>query len=147
MNRNWVLRSLTLCLLSMLLVAGCADQAAPPAADDSANTTEAGSTESTTEETETVELSAEDKALVEAQVFCPLGGPLGSMGTPVKVMVEGKPIFLCCDGCREGVLADPEAAFAAIEKKKQEAAEKAASESNETSSEDDSEASSEEASS
>jgi hypothetical protein len=33
---------------------------------------------------------------------------LGSMGTPKKVDVNGTPIFICCDGCREGLLEEPE---------------------------------------
>ncbi|KAA5539786.1 hypothetical protein FYK55_23380 [Roseiconus nitratireducens] len=33
--------------------------------------------------------------------------PLGSMGGPVKLMVGGKPIFLCCRGCIKKVEAEP----------------------------------------
>jgi hypothetical protein len=33
-------------------------------------------------------------------VTCPVTGePLGSMGPPVKVIVQGQPVFLCCAGC------------------------------------------------
>lgn len=36
-----------------------------------------------------------------AQRFCPImeRSRLGAMGTPIKVMVEGKPLFVCCKGC------------------------------------------------
>jgi hypothetical protein len=45
-------------------------------------------------------LSAEDRALVASQKTCPVTGkPLGSMGPPVRVMVSGRPVMLCCDGC------------------------------------------------
>jgi RND family efflux transporter MFP subunit len=45
-------------------------------------------------------LSPADRALAEAQKTCPiLGGPLGAMGVPVKVTVDGKAVFLCCKGC------------------------------------------------
>jgi Cu(I)/Ag(I) efflux system membrane fusion protein len=47
-------------------------------------------------------LGLEDRQLAEAQKFCPLTSkPLGSMGTPVKVMLKGQPVFLCCEGCED----------------------------------------------
>jgi hypothetical protein len=55
------------------------------------------------------ELSAEDREAAEHQGTCPVTGePLGSMGTPIKVEVNGKPVFICCEGCREELLADPD---------------------------------------
>ena len=33
---------------------------------------------------------------------------LGSMGTPPKVDVNGQSVFLCCEGCREALLEEPE---------------------------------------
>ncbi len=54
-------------------------------------------------------LSAEDRALAERQRICPVTKmPLGSMGTPPKVDVHGTPVFICCEGCREGLLNEPE---------------------------------------
>ena len=53
-------------------------------------------------------LSAEDRKLVEAQQICPVTEmKLGSMGTPIKVDVNGRPVFICCEGCREGLLEEP----------------------------------------
>lgn len=48
-------------------------------------------------------LSAEDQKLAAAQRFCPVMtyDRLGAMGTPLKVMIEGKPVFLCCKACVE----------------------------------------------
>lgn len=48
-------------------------------------------------------LSPEDQKLAAAQRFCPIMtyDRLGSMGTPLKVMIEGKPVFLCCKACVE----------------------------------------------
>lgn len=42
-------------------------------------------------------LNAADRGLVTAQKFCPIKPDvqLGSMGPPVKVMLKGKPVFLC----------------------------------------------------
>ena len=55
------------------------------------------------------ELSPEDRAVAEAQQVCAVAGePLGSMGAPIKVEHEGKPVFLCCEGCKKAFEADPE---------------------------------------
>lgn len=55
------------------------------------------------------ELSPEDRAVAEAQEVCAVAGePLGSMGPPIKVEHEGKPVFLCCEGCKKAFEADPE---------------------------------------
>ncbi|WP_235908928.1 hypothetical protein [Roseiconus nitratireducens] len=49
-----------------------------------------------------------DAPLIAAQKTCPvMDEPLGSMGGPVKLMVGGKPIFLCCRGCIKKVEAEP----------------------------------------
>lgn len=63
-------------------------------------------------------LPAADQPLAEAQLFCPIeeGGRLGSMGTPVKVMLEGKPVFLCCKGCEDSARDDAKATLAKVEK-------------------------------
>ncbi len=55
-------------------------------------------------------LSPEDRQLAWAQKTCPItGSPLGSMGTPYKMMVGGRPVFLCCKGCEGAVKKDPDA--------------------------------------
>ncbi|GAB5444697.1 MAG: hypothetical protein Fues2KO_50460 [Fuerstiella sp.] len=64
-------------------------------------------------------LSVDDRKLAEEQRICPVAGfALGSMGVPPKVEVNGKIVFLCCDGCREGLLADPEKYFAILKEAK-----------------------------
>lgn len=61
-----------------------------------------------TEQSAFAELSAEDRLLAERQEVCPVANmPLGSMGAPIKVMVEGRPVFICCEGCRKSLLAEP----------------------------------------
>ena len=52
-----------------------------------------------------------DRALAAQQRFCVVlpKSRLGSMGMPVKVDVNGKAVFLCCEACRDEALADPEA--------------------------------------
>jgi len=51
-------------------------------------------------------LSPEDRALAEKQKTCPVSGePLGSMGVPYKLTVQGRDVLLCCPGCEDrGVL-------------------------------------------
>jgi hypothetical protein len=53
-------------------------------------------------------LSAADRALAERQGVCPVTGKrLGSMGTPSRLVVSGRTVFLCCDGCEEGFQREP----------------------------------------
>ena len=60
-------------------------------------------------------LSSADRTLAEKQKLCPVTDmPLGSMGTPVKVIVNGRSVFICCEGCRERLLAEPVAYLAKL---------------------------------
>jgi len=62
-------------------------------------------------------LAPEDRALAEAQETCPVSGePLGSMGTPIKVMVKDRAVFLCCESCRKDLLANPDKYLAMLDK-------------------------------
>ena len=36
------------------------------------------------------------------------GAELGSMGDPVKVVVKGQTVFLCCSGCEDAIKKDPD---------------------------------------
>ncbi len=55
-------------------------------------------------------LAPQDQALAESQHECPIseGSELGSMGVPIKLMVDGHTVFVCCEGCREQALAHPD---------------------------------------
>src|SRR5438105_11566738 len=46
-------------------------------------------------------LTPEDRALAEEQQYCAVEpeNRLGLMGTPVKVLVNDQPVFLCCKSC------------------------------------------------
>ena len=61
-------------------------------------------------------LSPADRAVVDSQRFCPVlpQNRLGSMGTPVKVLVGGEPVFLCCSGCQDKALSSPNATLAKV---------------------------------
>jgi multidrug efflux pump subunit AcrA (membrane-fusion protein) len=62
-------------------------------------------------------LSPGDRKLVETQVYCPVltDNQLGFMGRPVKVIVKGQPVFLCCKSCVNKALADPPKTLAKLE--------------------------------
>ena len=53
-------------------------------------------------------LSNADRPLAEAQKFCPiLKRPLGFMGKPDRIEIDGQAVFLCCSGCTDDARADP----------------------------------------
>ena len=64
------------------------------------------------------DLSPTDRKLAEEQIICPVTevrlGTMG-MGTPINVNVYGTPVMICCEGCRKGLLADPDKHFAILE--------------------------------
>ncbi|WP_145382524.1 hypothetical protein [Botrimarina mediterranea] len=65
-------------------------------------------------------LDADDRKLAEAQKFCAVmtDNLLGSMGTPVKVDVNGETVFLCCDGCKGKALRKADETLAKVAKLK-----------------------------
>ncbi len=123
--RNRILTGFTLVVMSVLW--GCSQPKTPPTTSSTPATASisesSGSAESILASrvtTAMAELSVEDRELAMAQKFCAVadGSRLGSMGTPYKIEVEGKPVFLCCEGCKEGALEDPHATLAKVEKLK-----------------------------
>ncbi len=61
-------------------------------------------------------LSPADRALAEAQRFCPATDErLGSMGVPKKIMIDGKPVFICCKSCTNELLKEPAKTLEKIE--------------------------------
>lgn len=63
------------------------------------------------------ELSAEDRAAARRQGVCPVSGqPLGSMGRPYKVRLQGRDVFLCCQGCEGPLRQEPDKYLARLGK-------------------------------
>jgi YHS domain-containing protein len=63
-------------------------------------------------------LSDADRAAALAQKFCPVSGEkLGEMGTPIKVTVKGRDVFLCCPSCKEDLEKDPDKYLAKLDAK------------------------------
>lgn len=115
---------LGMCLGLAALVAwttGCSSSEQPaPAADQGASATTAPAVEAADEEiaeddeatikASLASLSPEDRELAMKQKTCPVSGePLGLMGAPIKVDVQGHTVFICCPGCKEDLLADADA--------------------------------------
>lgn len=62
-------------------------------------------------------LSPEDAASAEKQHFCPVSGKmLGTMGPPKKVDVKGQTVWICCGGCEDKLLGDPDKYLAKLNK-------------------------------
>jgi YHS domain-containing protein len=60
-------------------------------------------------------LSPAEREAVIAQKICPVTEePLGSMGPPLPVEIDGKTYYVCCEGCVDGLKEDPEKHLATI---------------------------------
>ena len=69
-----------------------------------------------------VDLGDEVNRLVDAQKRCPITGkPLGSMGTPFKIMIRNQPVFLCCDGCQDEAKENEDRTLASVKALKEKA--------------------------
>ncbi len=58
---------------------------------------------------ELAKLGPADRELAKSQRFCPIlaNSRLGGMGPPVKVVLDGETVFLCCENCLEDARAAP----------------------------------------
>ncbi|HEV3443669.1 MAG TPA: efflux RND transporter periplasmic adaptor subunit [Gemmataceae bacterium] len=55
-----------------------------------------------------LELTPADRALAVKQSYCPVTNkPLGSMGTPTRMLIGDRIIFLCCAGCEATLKKNP----------------------------------------
>ena len=67
--------------------------------------------------TELAKLSPEDAASAEKQHVCPVSGEmLGTMGAPQKIDVSGRMVWICCTGCKEQLLEQPDKFLAKLKK-------------------------------
>lgn len=66
---------------------------------------------------ELVKLSPDDAVSAERQHVCPVSGKmLGTMGAPKKIDVAGQQVWICCDGCKDKLLAEPDEYLAKLKK-------------------------------
>jgi uncharacterized protein (TIGR02231 family) len=63
-------------------------------------------------------LTPEDRALAESQTMCVIDqeSRLGSNGPPVKMIINGKPVFACCKGCAAEANAHPQEVLVKFDK-------------------------------
>jgi membrane fusion protein, copper/silver efflux system len=61
-------------------------------------------------------LSPADRALAQKQRFCPIlaKSRLGSMGPPVRLVLDGETVFLCCTGCKKQAESNPKKTAAGV---------------------------------
>jgi uncharacterized protein (TIGR03000 family) len=66
------------------------------------------------------QLEPADRKVAEEQRFCAVqeGILLGAMGVPVKVMLNGQPVLVCCEGCVKKAQSEPEQTLAQVRKLK-----------------------------
>jgi YHS domain-containing protein len=126
LERIRIMFNLRLVFCSLLVVlaiciAGCKSQAekASPAKDQPADNAAVKETSADNASTDVpaglAELSAEDRQLAEKQRVCPVSGDLlGAMGKPFKTTVNGKTVFLCCQGCEQELKDNPDKYLAKI---------------------------------
>ncbi len=113
-----------LCVVALSLgtcfVIGCGEKPAPAPATSPAVPAAAASSDEAKFSAAIAKLPEEDRAAATAQKFCVVEDKsrLGSMGMPFKVMVEGKPVFLCCAGCEDEALKNPAKTLAKVEELK-----------------------------
>ncbi|HEY7307819.1 MAG TPA: hypothetical protein VH643_00525 [Gemmataceae bacterium] len=68
------------------------------------------------------QLDPADRKLAEEQKYCatdPERQPenrLGMMGKPIKIMLKGQPVFLCCAGCKKTAREDPDKTLEDVKK-------------------------------
>lgn len=86
-------------------------------AEQSAPTAETAQTDLPPEvAVELATLSESDRALAIKQRICPVAEKLlGSMGQPIKLSVEGREVFICCEGCEEKLRSNPDQYFEKID--------------------------------
>jgi hypothetical protein len=117
-------RSVVACLFAgvgVWILAGCGAPPAPAPAKSTAQAPAApAANDAAAEIAEAIgKLSPEDQVLAKAQGYCAVSEePLGSMGPPVKLMLNDQPVFVCCEGCNKRATSSPDATVAKAEKLK-----------------------------
>jgi hypothetical protein len=111
-------------LLTNLLLIGCKDKSATKQAAPNADERTASEQVDQQGEAEIqaalANLSSADRKLAEEQRFCAIQNDnrLGSMGTPIKIMIQDQPVFLCCKGCTKKAQSNPDQTLAKVKELK-----------------------------
>lgn len=129
MRRMFVLTVLLSASALVLGLAGCNSQggssavpSTPPADahaghDHAEHHADTGESDMDKMKSELAKLSPEDAAAAERQHMCPVSGEmLGTMGAPLKIDVKGQQVWICCDGCKDKLLASPDEYLAKVKR-------------------------------
>jgi YHS domain-containing protein len=124
MSRLTFIAVTSLAVFGLANLMGCNSQAPPPAPQPAGSASDAHADHSHHEHSkhsegsqsardqmkaELAKLTPADAASAERQHVCPVSGEmLGTMGPPIKVDVAGKTVWICCDGCKDKLLASPD---------------------------------------
>lgn len=102
MRRTRMVLTMAAPAVALLLSLGCADRDAGGGTQAALSEQEKKAEKEKKIEAARARLSPEDRSLVDAQDFCAVmpKQKLGSMGAPLKVMIKGQLVFLCCKGCK-----------------------------------------------
>ena len=132
MRMLWTLPAgLAALLVAVNLANAAAPQAAPAsrstllAADDKKDDKAADKDKEEAEiRAELAKLPPENRKLAEQQKWCVIedDNRLGEMGPPIKLLIKGQPVFICCKGCRKQAEADPDKTLAKVKELKAKAA-------------------------
>jgi hypothetical protein len=120
---KWTHGLWTAAVLFSSIFAGCKDAASEK--PEAAKKVVEQRTAEDSVKTNLAKLDLADRKLAEAQRFCAVENEnwLGSMGTPVKIIVKDQPAFLCCKSCQKKALADPDKTLAKVGELKEKSAE------------------------
>lgn len=110
-------------------LAGCSSEggssavpSSPPADasaqhDHAGNHADAGNSDMDKMKAELAKLSPEDAAAAERQHVCPVSGEmLGTMGAPLKIDVKDQQVWICCEGCKDELMASPDKYLAKLKR-------------------------------
>ncbi len=100
---KWKLLPASGIIPTLMLLAGCHNQTSSTGLDQIVKVTLA-------------KLGDADQLLAEAQRHSAVQTHerLRSMGVPLKLDVQGQPVFVCCHGCEKKALGDPKATLARL---------------------------------
>lgn len=113
-------------LLVPLALVGCRDGSPGPGPSRGGPAPAVAEVDESAVRANLAKLAPEDRPLAESQKFCAVQtkNRLGEMAPPAVVVVKGQRVFLCCEGCQDKALADPDATLARVERLREGAADR-----------------------
>ena len=117
MNCTLIASAGCLALAVLFLIAGCQKATEKPKGGEPAKGDSATAAPDKDREIADAlaKLPEADRAAATKQKMCPVSDhALGSMGAPIKVTVKDQDVYLCCEGCKSELEADPDTFLAKL---------------------------------